>query len=162
MSAFHSPGPCHLTYAGGTMGYGLDGFEVEIVAHHRAVKYDVFGGADGPPADFQMMLGEAFISGTMEAFTWSVLYQAISNAFAGASLGQMPAAGTLLGANGFLKPLLVPSPTDDLPWLFPSSLLISPTRFHKGTITSQIPILFHCIPYGGNVPDSSAGLVLWQ
>ena len=158
---FHVNGAAAVNYAGALLGYGLDGVEEEYAPAHHDVMFDVAGGSGGKPGDVQFLNEDCTISIALTAINFAVLKQAILNSRAGGTPGTMPASGILLGANGYLKPLTILSPLGGKPVTFPTTWLIAPTRFPKGTVNSIIAVTFRAIPYSGGA-DSLSGAKLYS
>lgn len=157
---FHANGASGLYFGGALVGYSIDGVDIELIPKHNDIMVDVFGGSRGVPGDIQFLCEEAIISTTLISWSWQVLKAAIQASRAGAAAGTMPASGIMLGANGFLKRLSIPSPLDGVPWSFPAATLVSPNRFNPATVANPIALTWRAIPYKKNA-DSSAGAVLY-
>lgn len=121
--------------------------------------FDVAGGSGGKPGDIQFLNEDAIISLALTAIGLATLAKAISNRRAGASAGTMPASGILLGAGGFLQPLMIGSPLGGNPVTYPTTVLIAPTRIPRASVNSIIGVTFRAITYSGG-RDTLAGTKL--
>lgn len=110
--------------------------------------------------DFQMFLADATIE--IDAVWWdeTVYEHNYTRTMGGATFGQMPAAGTLMGASGSLFRVLILSPTDGLPYNFPACKLNDWTM-PVGTRRTIPRMTFHAIPYTGAI-GSASGAVLFN
>lgn len=162
MSVFHVNGPAGLVYGGALLGYGVDGADIEFSIAHHPVMCDPAGGSGGKPGDVQFMNMDAIVSSQLAAFDWAVLKSAIANACASSNAGTMGPSGMLLGANGFLRSLTIPSSLDGQPHNFQTCYLMAPTRMPLGTVNTTVNVVFHAFAYIGPLVDSLAGKVLYS
>jgi len=157
---FHVNGAALVSYNGSPLGYSIDGVDIELIPKHNDVPIDVFGGSKGTPGDVQILSEEAVISCVLIAWDWSVLNSALANSRAVGTTGLLATSGTLLGANSYLKSLLIGSPIDGVPWRFASTYVVSPSRFNPATVANPISVVFRNIPFSLN-PDTSAGVSVY-
>ncbi len=145
-----------ISWGGSPLGYTTDGAELTINPEYEEVMCDSFG--TRVPAELQSMLGRARCDLDIVFFDNSVLGTALL--IGGAALGTMPAAGTLMGAGGFLKALVIGG---NAGFTFPNSYLVSGGPIRKGTRKTTNRLSFSAIPFSssGLTSGSSAGAVLF-
>lgn len=123
----------------------------------------IFTDTFGPYVQFddQQFLETATIDIDFVFYDQAVWEHCIVRTMAGAALGTMPAAGTLLGATGNYFRLLIMSPSDGLPHNFLSSKIIDGMVVPVGTRRTIPKVSLEAIPYTGSA-GSSAGAVLFN
>lgn len=149
-------GETMVSVNGAQLGLSEGPVVVSLNLHHLDIKVNSFG--DVPP-ECQFMLAEANVRMTLVHVDRGVLDTAIASSMGGASIGQMPRAGTRMSGN-YIS-LSISSPVGSKPWTFPSAFMTqSPMEFPLGAERSLIVCTFRAIPHVAD-PATAAGAVLW-
>lgn len=150
----HVSGECLLrTGTGGSnaledLGYTVDGVDLEFHRHTSDVKADTGGGEEGVPVDVQEMGKEAFIRAQLVSYDEAVLAKIRKDADE-TTEGGLATIGRLLGANGHLFRLLLTSPSEAVPWNFPTVYLHDSASVKLGTKRTIWNLTFRAIAYIG-------------
>jgi hypothetical protein len=105
------------------LGHSLDGVGLEFQDMREPVYSDAGGGENMLPIDYQEFGEVATIVGDMVIYDEAVLTKIRKRPGATAE-GLLSAPGRVMGPNGDFYRLLVTSPTEALPWNFPTSFLM--------------------------------------
>lgn len=155
-------GPTLVTVNGSELGLSDSSIQITLSTDQQDVIVDAWGGVN----DVQAMFSEASISMTLVHFDYSVLQTAILQSMGASAFGQLPVAGTLLGSNSKFMSLRMTSPTQSVPWTFPTAYLKDqPLVIGLGTEKSIATLKWRAIPTYDSSPynngQGTAGVVLW-
>lgn len=158
-SNYYVNGNTLVTADGSELGLSEGSVTIAIQPKHLDIKVSTF--ADVPP-ELQAMLAEATISMVLVYFDPAIVETVLRKSMAAGTLGQMPVAGTLMGANGFFTSLQISSPTGGRPWTFPGAFLTgNPVSWPLGNERTLLQMNFRAIPYSSD-PHTAAGAVLFS
>ncbi len=155
-AAFEVNGAATVTFGGSLLGLTIDGAEYTITPYFEDCIVDSFGSR--VPGDEQCMLATARVDVEIVYFDPSVLQTCLK--IGGAAYGTMPAAGTLMGAGSFYKPIVIGGSNGAT---FNSCRLMAGGPIKKGTRRTTNRLSFLAVPYDGSkIGSSSAGAVLFS
>lgn len=145
-----------VTVDGTELGVCSDPIVVSVVNNHLDINVDAFG--RGVPMQ-QYLIGEASIGMSLVHFDRGVLDTALRKSHAGATVGVMPRAGTLM--SGFYMALRMSSPQASKPWRFPTAYITNENQYPLGTERSLAVLTWRALPIVAD-PQTALGAILWD
>ena len=139
---------------------GLAVGQVSITINPRFLDINVSTFGPEVPPEIQSMLADATINMTLVNFDVTVLNACITRSMNASAAGIMSAAGALMGGNSLFTSLRIASPVGQLPWTFPSAVLVGSPQWPLGNERSLVVCNWRAIPYLAD-PATAAGAVLY-
>lgn len=161
----HVSGEAHIRVAvpSGTtlasLGYSVNGVTIELERRTAPVMADTGGGEEGVPVDFQSMGRIARVRAQLVIYDEAVLAP-LRKLADETNEGELETIGYLLGANSKLNRLLITSPSEALPWNFPTGFLTGAQEVKIGTRRTAWDINWFAFAYIG--AGTSVGKVLYN
>jgi hypothetical protein len=144
-----------------SLGYSEDGVEVSLTFNTEDVRVDTFATT---AFDVQHFLEEATITASLVVYDTSVLDAVKARGF-GMTAGTMPAAGTLMVAQGYTYPLIVQA-TPNPNGVFNGACIKFPNCYctnwseKRGTRATRVNVTWRALPE--QQVSASTGSVLWE
>lgn len=156
---YYLNGNTMVTADGSELGIAESSITIAINPKHKDITVSTFG--DIAP-ETQAFLADATIAMALVNVDPDIIERCLRKSMASNTLGTMPIAGTLMGANSFFVSLRMASPTGGRPWTFPAAYLTgSPFSWPLGNEKSVITMNWRAIPYQAD-PSTAAGAVLFN
>ena len=137
------------------LGVTVDGAEIELRDFTEPVFTDTFG--PDVPFDEQQFLEDALIRLQLVFYDDAVLGKVRSRA--SGTDGTIGNAGTLWGGGSKYFRLLIASPTDSLPFNFPTARVRNSASHKIGTRRTLWNIEFYAVPYSGAAGATTGGVL---
>lgn len=109
-----------------TVGVCYDGATIDIPLAQHGIFSDGGGGPQGKPVEWIALNAVATIRFKLIPYAGNYINKLRALAVGSATEGVLPIPGTLMGGNGFLPPLYLPSADGDGPWTFSNVRVVKP------------------------------------
>lgn len=134
-------GKALLKFGGVDLGYSRDGITIRLDPRWHEIFSDDFGGAEGAPADVQLLGATGTVIADLTKYSKSDV-EALTAFVAAGTVGILPPLGTLVRQEARFAALLISG--DNESWSFPMAFPGEAQEVNKGTKKSTYVIGFRC------------------